>query len=200
MVSKIYDDYARLKHTEVGMPKFTDLPIKEGQTFGKKNKLDEFNAGETLRGNYSEEDLQPDKDLGKSIRPGWRNVTDDENRVFGCPTERSDIRPPNQISVADLRNYGNDPDVYSTIYPSKYIEVGLTEEDFDQILPKEEIKDLMFKAGVVENEQKFEEAYQFALDNFKEELDVVKKRDFCTIEDGVTVQVFRKSYNYLLFH
>jgi len=36
---------------------------------------------------------QPDSDLGKTNKYGYRNVTKsgDENRVFGVPTIRSDI-------------------------------------------------------------------------------------------------------------
>jgi hypothetical protein len=41
-------------------------------------------------GEYTEEELQPDADLGKAIRPGFRNMAPAE-RVFGLPSVRVDI-------------------------------------------------------------------------------------------------------------
>ena len=35
-------------------------------------------------GNYTAEQQAPDADLGRSIRPGWRNVSDDPERSFGA--------------------------------------------------------------------------------------------------------------------
>ena len=34
-----------------------------------------WGAGEIIRGNYREGDLKPDNDLGKSIMPGFRNIS-----------------------------------------------------------------------------------------------------------------------------
>jgi hypothetical protein len=49
--------------------------------------------------------LQPDKDLGKSVKPGCRNTVrkeEDMNRVFGTPTIRTDIPYREKRSVADF--------------------------------------------------------------------------------------------------
>lgn len=47
--------------------------------------------------------MQPDADLGRSTRFGFRNVTHpgDENRSFGIPTIRNDIQKPLHKSVSD---------------------------------------------------------------------------------------------------
>lgn len=47
--------------------------------------------------------MRPDDDLGKSNRHGFRNIVKegDENRMFGVPTIRYDIKKPARVSVAD---------------------------------------------------------------------------------------------------
>jgi len=52
---------------------------------------DPWNAARCIHGEPSERDVQPDKDLGKSIKPNCRNVVrkpEDAMRSFGCPTIR----------------------------------------------------------------------------------------------------------------
>lgn len=43
--------------------------------YGKKNPNKGLSALEVIRGKYSEEETAPDKDLGKSIMPGFRNIS-----------------------------------------------------------------------------------------------------------------------------
>ena len=49
-------------------------------------------------------------DIGKSLKPGYRNVM--TTRCFGCPSIRTDI-PNNSRSIADTQNYGEDLDAMS---------------------------------------------------------------------------------------
>ena len=56
---------------------------------------DPWNAARCIHGEPSQEELMPDKDLGKSIKPNCRNVVwkeEDKDRSFGVPTVRNDIR------------------------------------------------------------------------------------------------------------
>lgn len=55
---------------------------------------DEWNAARCIHGVPTEKELQPDRDLGKAVKPGCRNVVRsdaDKTRSFGLPTVRNDI-------------------------------------------------------------------------------------------------------------
>jgi len=43
--------------------------------YGKKNPNRGIGAAEVMKGKYTERDNAPDKDLGKSIMPGFRNIS-----------------------------------------------------------------------------------------------------------------------------
>lgn len=60
-------------------------------------------AGKCINGDGNLKDVKVDSDLGRTNRYGFRNTTreGDENRVFGVPTIRSDIRKSNMKSIAD---------------------------------------------------------------------------------------------------
>lgn len=79
-------------------------------TYGFKSKNQEpWSAGKCIHGEPTLEEVQPDADLGKSNRLGYRNITHtgDENRSFGLPTIRDDVKKPQLKSVADhfVRGY-----------------------------------------------------------------------------------------------
>lgn len=65
---------------------------------------DPWNAARCIHGEPNEREVQPDKDLGKSVKPNTRNVVRNENdinRSFGLPTIRKDIPYKDFKSVAD---------------------------------------------------------------------------------------------------
>jgi hypothetical protein len=65
---------------------------------------DQWNAAKCIHGEPNEKEVQPDTDLGKSTKPGCRNVVrkpEDENRIFGAPTIRTDIPFKEKRSIAD---------------------------------------------------------------------------------------------------
>ena len=65
---------------------------------------DPWNAARCIHGEPRDCDVTDDKDLGKSIKPGTRNVVrkdDDQHRAFGVPTIRKDIPYKDFRSVAD---------------------------------------------------------------------------------------------------
>lgn len=76
------------------------------------NKIDMWGVSECMRGNYTVEQQQPDPDLGKTLKPGWKNEPkkSEPNRVFAVPTIRKDIPIPGQRSISDNNNYGNETD------------------------------------------------------------------------------------------
>lgn len=73
--------------------------ITENTVFGFRPKNPgDWDAGKCIKGEANWKESQPDKDLGHTNRFGFRNVVKegDENRVFGVPTIRSDIKAPSQ--------------------------------------------------------------------------------------------------------
>jgi hypothetical protein len=66
---------------------------------------DPWNAARCIHGEPRACDVVDDKDLGKAIKPGCRNVVRrdaDQHRAFGVPTIRKDIPFKEFRSVADF--------------------------------------------------------------------------------------------------
>ena len=82
-------------------------PISQDTVFGIKNCPDgssNWNAAKCINGDPSARELEPDNDLGRCTKIGSRNVVRceaDKDRVFGCPTIRTDIPMKKMKSVAD---------------------------------------------------------------------------------------------------
>ena len=65
---------------------------------------DPWNAARCIHGEPEGREVEPDKDLGRSIKPNCRNVVrkeEDRLRSFGVPTVRTDIPDKKFRSVAD---------------------------------------------------------------------------------------------------
>lgn len=94
--------------------------------YGVSSGAKGLSAAEVLKGRYTSKDLQPDRDLGKSITPGFRNITF-QDRVYGCPSIRSDIPclPPNRRSLADSQNYGDDVPAQELINPPAFSDLSI---------------------------------------------------------------------------
>jgi len=112
-------------------------------------------------GNYTAEQQAPDADLGRSIRPGWRNVSDDPERSFGLPMVRTDKPMPHVRGVADYQNYGDEPGARAVLNPPSYSELGVEPADFATPLPLPALVNIFARAGLAEAaavEQAFREA------------------------------------------
>jgi hypothetical protein len=99
-----------------GMP-----PVPPEQAFGVRNMASPnmWNAAMCIHGEPTEKELQPDSDLGKSNKPGCRNVVrkpEDEARVFGTPTIRTDIPYKEKRSVADYNVSSHLMSSYLTLF------------------------------------------------------------------------------------
>jgi hypothetical protein len=137
----------------------TDLP--EDHVFGITFKKENENARDVIQGNYSIEDQQPDRDLGKPVNYGWHNITPEE-RAFGVPTVRSDIRIPIRRSVADAQNYGDDCSSKELLYPEEFASRGIKDEEF--ILPRcqKEIREIFETIGYQVTNETFDWIWQDA--------------------------------------
>ena len=112
-------------------------------------------------GNYTEEEQQPDKDLGRSIRPGWRNVGPPQ-RVFGVPSIRSDVPAPALKSVADHQNYGDEAGAATLLYPPRFADGGVTQADFLTSTSKAELSDIFRSAGFQLDDKQVDETFERA--------------------------------------
>lgn len=102
-------------------------------THGIKNDLNAWNAGKCINGEGIARMMAPDSDLGKSCKPNSSNNVrrpEDKDRAFGLPTVRSDIPYKTFKSVADWRNFGDEPEAVDLLYPNTNLEQGITELDF----------------------------------------------------------------------
>lgn len=139
------------------------------QAFGVKNTQslgpDSWNAAKCLHGEPSQRELEPDRDLGRCVRPGSRNQVrrpEDANRAFGCPTVRTDIPFKEKRSVADYNNYGDEPEAVDLLFPSTFTELGITEYDFQLPRARGDIRVLFERIGFVYKIGKFNAIYKRA--------------------------------------
>lgn len=94
--------------------------------YGRVSGVKGLSAAEVLRGKYRESDNLPDRDLGKSITPGFRNLSYND-RVYGCPSIRNDIPAPQvqRRSIADSQNYGDDVPAQDLINPPAFSDLAI---------------------------------------------------------------------------
>lgn len=89
IISKELADF-KITHSEMlGKPKnlgHGDRSLPEGHVFGRPTRtFVEHDAGRLISGHYSKEEQEPDADLGRSVRPGYRNIGP-EDRVGDVPS------------------------------------------------------------------------------------------------------------------
>ena len=113
-------------------------------------------------------------DLGKTGKQMQRSEEEKlayeeamRTRVFGVPSTRADIRPPKVRSLADHKNYGNEPDAKRLLSPFVYAELGLSEDDFVLPRAKEDLHDVAVAAWQL-SEEDFNRCFDLALANCPE--------------------------------
>lgn len=136
IVKKIVEDQKAVTQDMLGTVKNLGQgqPMRSSDhTFGTQRKKEEWNAGKCINGEPSEKEVQPDKDLGISLKKNCTNQVrkeEDRDRSFGCPTIRTDIPYKYTKSVADYANYGDEPEAVDLLFPSTVAELGISEADF----------------------------------------------------------------------
>ena len=164
VVEKRLEDFRELNAEGLGTVKnlgFGQRVPPPGAVFGMASQSGpEWGVRECI-GNYTPEEQQPDKDLGRSIRPGWRNIAP-EGRYFGVPSIRSDIPAPMLKSVADHQNYGNETGAATLLYPPRFQDGGVTQMDFLTATAKEELADIFRASGFDLPDEVFDDTYKRA--------------------------------------
>jgi len=127
------------------------LPSQRGPEWGARECM----------GNYTAEEQMPDKDLGRSLKPGWRNIAP-PGRMFGVPSIRKDIAAPQQKSVADHQNYGDESGAETLLYPPRFTDEGIEQQDFLYARSREDIKDIFSASGFEMSEEEFSQIFAAA--------------------------------------
>ena len=160
-------DFKKVRQDDLGTVRNLGLgqhPLPADHAYGLSSKrFNDWGARECIMGNYTPDEQAPDPDLGRSLRRGCapEEVLVSE-RTFGVPGVRSDIRPPKMPSVADAKNYGNEPGAKAVIFPQPFATIGVYEEDFLQPRPKGDLLDICVASGLADSEAHFEELYTAA--------------------------------------
>lgn len=116
--------------------------------YGKASGVKNVSAADVIRGKYTAADQVPDRDLGKSILPGFRNLTV-QDRVYGCPSIRNDIPalPISRRSLADSQNYGDDVPAQDLVNPPAFADLSIGPMVMDEMRPKHKILELFRRIG-----------------------------------------------------
>lgn len=129
------------------------------------SELNLWGAAETIKGDYGKETDERARldDLGRSITPGFRNITTN-TRAFGVPSVRTDLPhlPAHKRSMADPMNYGDDVPARQLICPEDFANMSVTPEDFNTSMVKEKVKTLFEKIGYSLDEDVFNFLYDLA--------------------------------------
>ncbi|CAG9310738.1 unnamed protein product [Blepharisma stoltei] len=173
IVQKAVEDFRATTHEGLGRPRNLgqgkpNLP--EDHAFGASiHRRNEWTAKQCIHGQPNEREVQPDPDLGKTNRFGFRNIVKegDEDRQFGVPTIRNDIPKKAFKSVADPNNYGDEASAVQLLYPDFWLRYGISPDEFKRERPKEEIKDLFESAGLEIKRGKFEAVSSKAIQFYK---------------------------------
>jgi len=165
VVEKRLEDFRVVSQEGLGNVKnlgFGDTGLNGNHVYGMPSQANpEWGVRECI-GNYTPDEQMPDKDLGRSIRPGWRNVSANDRRVFGVPSIRSDVPAPALKSVADHQNYGDEQGAATLLYPPRFADEGVTQADFLTSTNKAEIADIFRCAGFDLDDKTVDATYERA--------------------------------------
>jgi len=151
IVQKTVTDFKDFNHDLLGKAKRTGAGLHglpKEYVYGASTAKDHgaWGTKECIEGNSTLEEQLPDPDLGRTLQPGWRNMTN-ESRAFGVPNVRTDVPLPRIRSVADNQNYGDEADAKELLYPAKSAWKGVQPDDFFQPRSLGEIASVMECAG-----------------------------------------------------
>ena len=178
LVGKRLEDYRQATGDLLGKSKFLGTLVAkfycDDHTFGKGSNFKDWNASKCIHGDettVNNKILEPDVDLGRDVH--WKNKIKnlqpsqrDLNRVYGVPSIRDDLPKKQLKSVSDIKNYGDEPDVYELLYPHPEHYMGIEDKDFEELMTKEEIYEIIQKYDFNIPQDEFNLIYQVGLKNY----------------------------------
>jgi len=122
-----------------------------------------WSAAQVIKGQYDLKQQEQDHDLGKSITPGFRNISL-EDRAYGCPSIRTDLPKgdPQKRSVSDSQNYGDDVPAQDLISPPAFSDMNLHPTSFQDLKDGQEIRTLFEKINIRLDDDVFEAVFNDA--------------------------------------
>lgn len=178
IADKRLEDFRQATEDMLGRPKFKGTlssAIGPDHTFGKRSELgDAWNVGRCINGDGStvtNKSMEPDIDLGRdrhyaSKLKSQQPIDRDPNKVYGIPSIRSDLQKKTIVSVTDLKNYGDEKDVYELLYPHPCATRGLDDEDFDVLMTKEEVKNILTSNRYIIPDEEFNLIWEIGIKNY----------------------------------
>lgn len=104
-----------------------------------------------------------DPDLGKSIMPGFRNISH-PNRVYGIPSIRHDLKRPNSNSLSDGQNYGEDITARDLINPLAFSNMSIDPLAMSRFYGRDKMKELFGRIGYDLSDELFDYLFRQALE------------------------------------
>lgn len=160
------DAIGKVKHYGTGKP-----PVPPGHAFGARKSSSAYggSAWDCITGNYSLDEQLPDRDLGRCVKPGRRNVTQ-ESRAFGVPSVRRDLSAPapQKRGLGDQTSYSDEHHMKLLISPQRFVLSGIEDEDFLLRRGKQEVHILLTGAGYAFKDQDFDEIWRSAMQLFQD--------------------------------
>jgi len=175
IVDKRGDDFRNRDYDHIGKPHYMVYeypPVATGHAFGKASGERVCTTEMCMR--VKNNQLQPDADVGKCIKEGRRNFTDNP-RVFGVPSIRSDIPVPSpeKRSLADNQNYGDEHGCGPLLNPDKYENMNVSQDIFLLRREKKELRGILKSAGYEYDDETYDVLWDKARALFEDELDLV---------------------------
>ena len=81
-------------------------------------------------------------------------------------------------SVSDIKNYGDEPDAYELLYPHPENVNGVDDKDFEELMTKEEIYDLLKRFDFNIPQDEFNLIYQVGLKNYPNSEEKMSPKSF----------------------
>ena len=114
-----------------------------------------------------------------------QNLNNDEidyNRVYGTPSIRRDLpKPKRGKSVCDFTNYGDEPDAFDLLYPHPGAIRGVYDEDFEKLLTKEEIYNMMKRYEFIIPENEYDLMFDVCLKNYPNDENKISAKAFINV-------------------
>ncbi len=150
---------------------------KEGMN-GEYGKCNGANSTNDIK-----EKLKDDIDLGRDVHykskiKNLQPIQRDPNKTYGVPTIRDDLPKKKLKSVCDLINYGEEPDAYELLFPHPENDKGVSDEDFEELMTKEEIYDLITSFDFKIPRDEFNLIYQVGLKNYPNNEEKMSPKSF----------------------
>jgi len=189
LVQRTAEDYRQVQHPKHFQKSHAKQgpggpPMPGDHQYGIKSGVSDYTAESCIKGYYSLEEQLPDQDLGRSTKPGRRNVTT-ETRAFGVPSIRTDIRAPVDArrSLADNQSYGDEPSAAALLCPQRFESQGVPDHEFLVRRPKEELQELVERSAV--DGVDFEDLWDKGLQLFDDGLPLVSLDALLYLQSGI---------------